>query len=470
MENGRKKRNYMIAVCALAGIFLIGAAVAAAVVLQKRNPLAKGLAELAEEVAALEAEMGEGFWTDAVNQIGSGDVRAEYSLDVSGISGLQNMTVGLDGEIKRNMEQQLFGADVRVSAANVKLADISFFGTTDLLYLQMPTLWEGSVVLETEDVNGQWNDSSLRGQLRQLTGEDIAIEQKTDVRLFERFSLPDFSAIGFLEENAEALKALYENMEVIEAEKAQKDERFTAGQLEDLNGYVLEDKDGTEIETVCYVAILPEQELGEIFPDVVSDIRLGIYLDEEERIVRICTLPGEILTSDAGKGEFALNLTGSEATVDVLELTASGTADAAMLSAGLTGEIETECDLTVEKAGEEKGSYDIEGSCRFRHNTNMTNVINTAEILLEGNLRGEQAGTDKKLSVTVERMTVKTQDETVCRLSGRAAFEPLAKDIAIPAEKEYRIGEMNELETILFLTECTGNLYKNYSGYIKLLQ
>ena len=141
-----------------------------------------------------------------------------------------------------------------------------------------------------------------------------------------------------------------------------------------------------------------------------------------------------------------------------------------MLSAGLTGEIETECDLTVEKAGEEKGSYDIEGSCRFRHNTNMTNVINTAEILLEGNLRGEQAGTDKKLSVTVERMTVKTQDETVCRLSGRAAFEPLTEDIAIPAEKEYRIGEMNELETILFLTECTGNLYKNYSGYIKLLQ
>lgn len=464
MENSGKKRNIIIIICALIGIFLIGAAVAATAVSQKKNPLEKGLTELAEEVLAVEAEMGEGFWIDAVNQAGSGDVRAEYFFDVSGISGLQNMTVGLDGEIKRDMEQQLFGADVRVSAANVKLADISFIGTADLLYLQMPALWEGSVVLEPEDIDGQWNNSSLRGQLQQLTGEDIAVGQKTDVRLFERFSLPDFSVAGFLEENAEALKALYENMEVIEAGKAQKDERFTAEQLEDLNGYVPKDKDGTEIETACYVVVLPEEELGKIFPDVVSDIRLGVYLDEEERIVRICTLPGEILTADAGKGEFALNLTGSEATVDVLELTASGTADAAMLSAGLSGEIETECDLTIEKDDEQKGSYNVEGNCSFRNQTNM------AEILLEGNLRGEQAGEDKMLSVTVERMTVKAQDETVCRLSGRAAFEPLTEDVAVPVEKEYRIGEMNEPETILFLAECMENFLKNYSGYIKLLQ
>lgn len=464
MENGRKKKNFMFAVCAFVGIFLIGVAVAAAVVLQKRNPLAKGLADLVGEVVALEEEMGENFWTDAINQIGSGDVQAEYSFDVSGIPGLQNMTIGLDGEVKRDMEQQLFGADAQVSAANVKLADFSLFGTTDLLYLQVPTLWEGSIVLEPENVSGQWNDSYLREQLRQFTGEDIVIGEKTDVRLFERFSLPQFSVADFLKENAEALKDLYENMEVIKAEEAKEDERFTAGQVESLSGYVLEDKDGNEIETTCYVAILPERELREILPDVVSDIRLGIYLDEEEKIVRICTLPGEILTADVGKGEFALNLTGSETVIDVLELTASGTADAKILSSDLTGEIETECEFTIEKEKEEKGSYDIEGSCRFRHQTNMV------EILLEGNLRGEQADAGKSLFVTVERMNVKAQDETVCRLSGQAAFEPLTESIVMPAGKEYRIGEMGEPETIVFLAECMGNLLENYSGYIKMLQ
>lgn len=463
MEN-KGKRNIAVAIGILAAVCVMGIAGLAGAALRRKNPLEAGLAQLAEEVTAAEAEMGEGFWTDAFNQIGNGDVRAEYSFDVSGIPRLQNMTVGLDGEIKRDMEQQFFGADVQVSAANVRLADLSLFGTTDLLYLEIPALWEGSVVLETENVSGQWNDSSLRGQLQQLTGEDIAIGQKFDVRLFERFSLPTFSVAGFLEENAEALKALYENMEVIEAEKAQRDERFTAGQMESLNGYLLEDRDGTEIETVCYVVILPEEELREILPDVVSDIRLGVYLDEAERIVRICTLPGEVLVGDAGKGEFALNLTGSEATIDVLELTASGTADEKMLSADLTGEIETECELTVERASDEKGSYDIAGSCRLQHQAN------TAEILLEGNLWGEQSDADKKLSVTVERMTVKAQDETVCRLSGRATFEPLTEDIAIPTEKEYLIGEMNEPETIMFLAECMENLLKNYSGYIKMLQ
>ena len=463
MENDKKNKNIIIAVCALIGILLIGVAVIASVP-RKENPLAKGLTELTEEVTALEAEMGAGFWTDAVNQIGNGDVRAEYSLDVSGIPGLQNMTVGLDGEIKRDMEQQLFEADTQVSAANVRLADISLFGTADLLYLQVPALWDGNVVLESENVSGQWNDSLLRGQLQQLTREDFAIGQKTDVRLFEGFMLPSFSVADFLEENAEALKELYENMEVIQAEKAQEDERFTAEQMESLDGYVLEDKDGNEIETVCYVAILPQEELKKILPDVVSDIRLGIYLDEEERIVRICTLPGEILTADVGKGDFALNLTGSEAVIDVLELTASGTVDAKMLSADLTGEIETECELTIEKAEEEKGSYDIEGNCRFQHQTN------TAEILLEGNLRGEQTDTGKKLSITVGRMNVKAQDETVCRLSGQAAFEPLTESIAIPAGKEYHIGEMGEPETIMFLAECMGNLLENYSGYIKMLQ
>lgn len=463
MKNDRKKRNFIVALCALIGILLIGAVVVTSAP-RKENPLTKGLAALAEEVTALEAEMGEGFWADAVNQIGNGDLRAEYSFDVSGIPGLQNVTIGLDGEIKRDMEQQLFGADTQLSAANVRLADLSLFGTTDLLYLQVPTLWEGSIVLDPENVSGQWNDSLLRGQLQQFTEKDIVVGEKMDVRLFERFSLPQFSVADFLKENAEALKELYENMEVIKAEEAKEDERFTAEQVESLSGYVLEDKDGNEIETTCYVTILPEEELREILPDVVSDIRLGIYLDEEERIVRICTLPGEILTADAGKGEFALNLTGSEAVIDVLELTASGTADAKMLSSDLTGEIETECELTIEKAEEEKGTYDIEGNCRFQHQTN------TAEILLEGNLRGEQTDAGKKLTITVGRMNVKAQDETVCRLSGQAAFEPLTESIVMPAGKEYRIGEMGEPETIVFLAECMGNLLENYSGYIKMLQ
>lgn len=459
-----KRRNIVIIICILVGVCLMGAVAVMAAVLLKRNPLAKGLANLAEEVMVLEEEMGEGFWTDAINQIGSGNVQAEYSVNVGGISGLQNMTIGLDGKTRRDMEQQLFGMDFQASVANAKLAEVSLFGTTDLLYLQVPSVWEGSVVLGTENVSGQWNDSSVRGQLELLTGKDLGIQQKIDARLFERFSVQSFSIADFFKENAEELKALYENMEVIKAEKAQKDGNLTEEQAKSLNNYVLEDENGNEIETVCYLVVLPEKEIGEIFHGVEGDIKLGVFLDAEERIVRICTLPGEVLVTDVGEGEIALNLTGEEATIDRLGLTVSGMGDAKILSASLSGKVETECDLTIEKVGEEKGSYNIEGDCRFRHQKNEVGIS------LEGNLRGEQVDAGEKISLTVEGLTVKAQDEVICRLSGQAAFEPLTENIMIPTEKEYRIGEMNELETILFLAECTGNLYKNYSGYMRMLQ
>ena len=40
----------------------------------------------------------------------------------------------------------------------------------------------------------------------------------------------------------------------------------------------------------------------------------------------------------------------------------------------------------------------------------------------------------------------------------------------LPSGKEYRVDEMNDMETAVFLAECVGNVYKNYSGYLKMLQ
>ncbi len=76
----------------------------------------------------------------------------------------------------------------------------------------------------------------------------------------------------------------------------------------------------------------------------------------------------------------------------------------------------------------------------------------------------------ENFSIEVENLVLKSQGEVVCRGSGEITFAPLEGEIQMPSGKEYRIGEMNELETVVFLSECTKNIYENYSGYMRLMQ
>lgn len=464
MEESKKKRNRIIISSVVAGICLAAAAVSAAIILMQKNPLAKGIAGLAKEVMALEEEMGENFWTNAVNQMGSGNMQAEYSWNIGGILALQNITVGLDGETKRDMERQLFETDVQVSVANTKITEASVYGTEDTLFFQVPSIWDGSIVMEPKNLSGQWNDSAIRAQLEKLIGRELGISRRIDAKLFWRFSLEPFSASDFFQENADALKTLYQNMEVLKLEKAQEKKLLSMEQAESLKEYALKNTEKNTMETMAYLVVLPKEELGNIFQNVTSDIRLCVYLDAEKRIVRICTLPGEVLATKAGEGEIAINLTGKEATIDRLELALSVTADADKISSALPGKMEADGNVIIEKKKEEKRSFAIECDSDFRY------LEKTWELSLEGGIRGERTDAGDGLSLEMERLTLKKQDTAICRMSGKTAFKPLAENIEKPAGKEYRIGEMSALETVLFLANCMENIYKNYSGYIKLMQ
>lgn len=539
-RNGKKKRIILTAVCITAGVCLAGV-IAAAVFAAKKNPLAEGIIGLAEEVTALEEEMGENFWTDAVNQIGSENMRAEYSLNLGGMPKLQNITVGIDGKTDRDMEQKLFGTEVEISVANAKIGEGSVRGTSDTLYLQVPSVWEGSVVLDTENVDGQWNGSAVKKGVEALTGQDLEINGRMDARLFQSFSVEPFSASDFLEKNREELSAIYENMEVIKAGKAQKEGLLSEEQAKQLEEYILKDAEGNQLETTCYLAVLPEEELKEIFSQLTGDIRLGVYLDGERRIVRICTLSGEKLVTDLWEGSVSLNLTGVEATTDSLELEAAGriymdemfsfTTDEADSAGehgnsggsrsteisenserwkifeilGIDGTVELDGMIILEKDKDAAGSYQIACS------TSVSERENVWKLSVEAGVRGEyitaredtKGGrianfgkgadgrnetdgeedtegegiregngdeTSKKLSIEIENLIMKSQKEVICRGSGEMTFAPLEEEVQIPTGKEYRIGEMDEFQTVLFLAECTENIYKNYSGYMRLME
>lgn len=496
-KTGRKKRNIVVGVCIAAGMCLIGV-VAAAVFAVRKNPLAEGLMELSKEVTALEEEMGAYFWTDMLNQIGGENMRAEYSLNLGGVPKLQNITVGIDGKTDRDMERKLFGTEVEISVANAKIGEGSVRGTSDTLYLQVPSVWEGSVVLDAEDVNGQWNGSAVKKGVEALTGQNLEIDGRIDARLFQSFSVKPFSASDFLEKNREELRAIYENMEVIKAGKAQKEGLLSEEQAKQLEEYGLKDAEGNQLETTCYLAVLPEEELKEIFSQLTGDIRLGVYLDGDKRIVRICTLPGEKLVTDLWEGSISLNLTGVEATTDRLELETAGRIymdEMLPVTADETDIADGHGTIILEKDRDTAGSYQIACSTSVSERENVWEFsveagvrgeyIIAGESVRRGRAAGEEYGTaaggkdigeenidvaGKKLYVDVENLVLSNQKEVICRGSGEMTFEPLEEEVQIPTGKDYRIGEMDEFQTVLFLAECTENIYKNYSGYMRLIQ
>ena len=456
------KKGKIIIISGITAVIFLAAIVAVAVSAARKNPLAKGLLGLSEELTALEAEMGENFWADAINEIGSGNMQAEYSLNIGGISELENITVGVDGKSMRDMEQKLYNSKVDISIANARIAEASLSGTADMLYLQVPSVWEGSVVLNAVDLDGQWNGSVLKNGLQLLTGQELGIEDQIDVDLFKSFSVNSFSMTDFLEENGEALRNLYKNMEVVEIGKAEKTGMLRGEQVSALE----RDASGELIETTYYLVVLPEKEMKELIRDVTGDIRLCVCLDSGKRIVRSCSLPEESFKSGFWEGGFAISLTGTEFVTDRVEIEVAGEFDGR----------ETEERIILEKEAGAAGAY------RVVWKGSLTDEENIWNFSLEGGIQGEgvtgenrsaaeeQDYETAKLSMTVDNFVLKSGEEVICRGSGSAAFSPLTEEIEMPAGKEYRIAEMDQWDTAMFLMECTKNVGENYSGYLKFLQ
>ncbi len=495
MESGRNKRKIILIVCVCAIAGLTGIAIAN-VFLSPEYFLVKGFKELAMEIVAQEEELGKGFWTDAVNQIGSGNVQADYSMNLSGNPLLQNITVGLDGNVKRNMEQGLFGLKTQISVANADITEVSAYGKKDLqenasserLYIQVPDLWDGSIVFDAVDMDGQWNASKAKSQLELATDEDLTIYEDMDLTCFRGFSVEQRSMQEFLEKNKETLKDLFQNMEVLTIKKALKQEKLTENQAEELSGVVLVNSAGKELKTTCYLISFSKEELSRIISDVTQDIRLCVYLDQGKRIVRICLVPGENIVMETGKEVFALNLLGEEAVIDTVEFSFSHTEEAEKLlweaPEEITKEIPEEIpgeapeEITEKITEKAIGEIVIKGTGVIEKNRKKEaaffvkadyNFITDAfkyDFSLEGSIQGENMEKGQRILAEIGSFSCKRENDLLFRLSGRADVQPLTEEIDLPRGEEYHIGEMGELDTFLFLANCTKKLYANFGGYL----
>lgn len=484
-----KKR--VIICCAVGGVLAAGIIAAAVCLWPKKNPVAEGMRYLAEEILAQEEENGEYFYSSILNQIGAGDVRVDFSLNFSGPSVLQNITLGLDGNLEREPQQELFQTNIKASVMNMEVAEVSAFGEEDKLYLQLPTVWDDSVELSAKDIDGQWNGCVMKSLLEPATGWNLEIEQDVDIELFRTFEVQGFSVRQFLEAHQGDMEALYQELESVEVEKALDKGLITETQLEELKDYRVENQEGEDVPLTCYLSLLPVERARSILQDLpggemadaaLSDaetegetdfIRICVYLTEDNRILSLCTLPEEGLLKDSDALQFSLELKGEERTMDDISFRVL----CRDISVGRQEISKLEMTGSIVKDEEEENTYAVE----FR------NVLKASETAEEWSFAGtvtgqplntgteESGGSEavKKgrpfLAVEDGEFILSENGSPMVKISGGMEFMIPEEKIKMPNGARYRIAEMNEFDSMLFIAGCAKRAEENYGGYLELL-
>lgn len=483
-----KKR--VIICCAAGGVLAAGMIAAAVCLWPKKNPVAEGIRYLAEEILAQEAENGEYFYSSILNQIGAGDVRVDFSLNFSGPSVLQNMTLGLDGNLEREPQQELFQTNIKASVMNMEVAELSAFGEGDKLYLQLPTLWDDSVELSAKDIDGQWNGCVMKNLLEPATGWNLEIEQDVDIELFRTFEVQGFSVRQFLEAHQGDMEALYQELESVEVEKALEKGLVTEVQLNELKGYRFKNREGEDVPLTCYLSLLPVERvrlllqdlpggemIGAALPDAETEgetdfICICVYLTEDNRILSLCTLPEEGLL-EGGDLQFSLELKGEERTVDDISFRVI----CQDISVGRQEISGLEMTGSIVKDEEEENTYAVE-FCNMLKASEAEEEWSFAGTVTEHSLYeeaeesgGSEAVKEGRLFLAVKdgELILSENGSPVAKISGGMEFMIPEEKIKMPNGARYRIAEMNEFDSMLFMAGCAKRAEENYGGYLELL-
>ena len=96
-----------------------------------------------------------------------------------------------------------------------------------------------------------------------------------------------------------------------------------------------------------------------------------------------------------------------------------------------------------------KALYENMEVVKQENSPSTLSTVTFSPVRLNAKLPSPEEG--RSIFVDLESLALRSQDKVVCRISGNAAFMPLSEPIERDSGKEYRIGDMNELETIGFL-------------------
>lgn len=388
------------AVCVI--VFAVAAAVIARVCFDEERALLRGLQNLAEETKERQELAG---------QDGTDAMKAVTKLNVS----VENfpVTLGIDTVLLRDANARKMLASTEFSVMNNKLAELQVYGEDESLMLAAPTIWEKNFVLDTKQIDRQYNDSVLAkewGRIELPEGMEISID------LF-----PTMENLSWEDVLAHCL----EMIEELTIERLEKEITISVPEKEDIVYQC------SQYRVVVPAEFMRVERIGVDYVD--KDMALLIFVDEDDRIIRI-SLEEPFSVSD-GKLTGDIYLIGEERSIDdmIVNMQLQVLADISEINDSLLLGLRDE-DM---------------------HPTVETTI--SAEVVYRED--------DMNVIVNLNELTASVAPIGALNISGTLTLEPLREEISLPERETIRVAEITEA----VYNELEGQLMKKLFWKIPLL-
>jgi len=310
-----------------------------------QRQLAKGIANMAQEMAAYQSSIAEDIGLDAINQLKDKEpvnTRIAFKItDPSATGSLDSVDIKVDGVTDYGKKMAEY--DLGVGAYGFSLDIASVIAADNTVYLSVPMVFQESIYsLELTDLGKNFNNSAWSSLMEQTMPEDYSLtlfgDKDTDngenefqdildrqssitadSMKFEAISQKKaFTIDGAMVEYG-GVRVTIDRDAYNESMEAMRDDILVSDFYQDfMEGYQT-----TYAEDFDELKNSMDDMIGQIFGiRVEQDIVLDFYLDQEGRIVNIST-PEDLMVSgqDIGVDSIAVDIDflGTERTLDSIE-------------------------------------------------------------------------------------------------------------------------------------------------------
>lgn len=289
-ENPNKNRK-MAVVIILSCIVVFAVLVTAGVLIVRaynsdERKLIKGFQNLAKEISERQQLWEEEAGNASAN--GYEDVKTTMSLNLSGDD--LPVTIGMDAVVLSDSEARRRRASSEFSVMNNKLLEWTLYGDDERIMISIPTFWRQNLEFSPERIVRQYNDSLLAEKFGTIDITELTIglfPEKEDIIWSDSFIY--------------WLKKIIDSSSKKGNDTENSVEKFT---IEKLEGPIIISryKDNKQYECTPYRIVIPKEWLESMKTDdkvtviipemnasaeIMQDLSLLLYMDKNNRIVRI---------------------------------------------------------------------------------------------------------------------------------------------------------------------------------------
>lgn len=436
------------------GIVVMGAAVigaAAAVVLNTPSvKVARGVSKLFAEAAEHGEMFGEQFDFGKIQEIyGKGSYKNKVSVNMD-IEGINDYAVSVDGTVLCDSINEKMNEEIKISLAYYELLSIQMAVDKTDVYVDIPALYDGSIVFDSRNIGEQYNNSIFA----EYADEEIA---------------DDFSLDFFNQTVYDTDSGVKELLELIKNSEIKKDDSTVSAKVGSrevkCTGYLLTFKKD-DINRFLKTLYVDAEETYE----VRGDLELLLYMDRKNNIRQIETKKAIVTGGMTDQISVALRFAGETNVLETIKGKINAVEDGSEIEVNFdysgiregrsyrqTLQCKAKSELTDLAAVDYSAVWDLEHA-----GYDMDIEVDVADKNYKMELGGSVETDAYRFDMNFDDCALYMDREKVAGFDGSYSVEPLTEEIKIPSGETRQIFEFSELEFYSFVMEIANRLEDSY--------